>query len=426
MHTAQTKHNKNIVSQLLITAGISILSILLISVQDLSEVKASEINGLNIITRDEQELDVSLANSSTIQYLQPTKIIISRVQTKSEDLASDSSKWVDALYYYSITRQGFADIPYNYLVDRNGKIYQGRGGWAGAVPELTVPQGVVLIGYLSNGTDITYEASGSMSGLISNISKTFGISSNNVQVAQLNYIKQPVDEQKLDGPYIGKISTLIINDNFASNITRVLATTAFYSTKSEANYVAEIKELVYDKEVKAGEKIKVSFKLVNKNDFPWFTDQDYIYVTTSNGKSSQFAVNGVWDTFSKPTSITDKTILPGEEVSMSFEMQSGLGPVEESVESFKVISEPNQEISNSSLEIRFKTTKGDKPVVKILPTGSSVLSVRNCGYVECAVIGYVDVGAYYEFLEASDSGWYKIKFGNNEVGWVGSKYAEKI
>jgi len=128
MHTAQTKHNKNIVSQLLITAGISILSILLISVQDLSEVKASEINGLNIITREEQELDVSLANSSTIQYLQPTKIIISRVQTKSEDLASDSSKWVDALYYYSITRQGFADIPFNYLVDRNGKIYQGRGG----------------------------------------------------------------------------------------------------------------------------------------------------------------------------------------------------------------------------------------------------------------------------------------------------------
>jgi len=405
---------------------LSLLIIFLLIVSDNSQVIASEINGVNIITREEQKLDTSLANASTIQYLQPTKIMISRVQTKSEDLSTDSSKWVDALYYYSITRQGFADIPFNYLIDRNGNIYQGRGGWAGAVPELTVPQGIVLIGYLSNGTDITYEASGSMSQLISNLSKTFGIASSDVQVAQLDYIKQPVDPEKPDGPYIGKISTLIINDNFASNITRVLATTAFYTTKSEANYIAEIKDLTYEKEVKAGEKLTVSFKLVNKNDFPWFTNKDYIYLTTNNGKSSQYAVNGVWDTFSKPMSITDKTILPGEEISMSFDMQAGLGPVEESIETFKLIIEPNKGISNSSLEIRFKTTKGDKSVVKILPTGSSVLSVRNCGYVECAIIGYVDVGAYYEFIEASDSGWYKIKFGNNEVGWVGSKYAEKI
>src|SRR5690606_21438977 len=107
-----------------------------------------------------------------------------------------------------------------------------------------------------------------------------------------------------------------------------------------------------------GEKMTVTVEFVNKNDFAWFTDRDYIYISTQNGENSTFAVNGVWDSFSKPVSVSDKTVLPGETVKVSYDMQALLMPGSYS-QKFNIVKLPNKVFGESDFEVSFTKDKGD-------------------------------------------------------------------
>ncbi|KKQ04304.1 MAG: N-acetylmuramoyl-L-alanine amidase family 2, partial [candidate division WS6 bacterium GW2011_WS6_36_26] len=124
----------------------------------------------NTIT--DQKFDETISDQTQTKYVTPTTIYITQITTTSSELQKNPSLWVKALYYYSITRLHFADIPYNYLIDSNGEIYEGRSGGVGANPELRDAQGSILIGYLSNDSVITNRASTSMYTLVDSLAST--------------------------------------------------------------------------------------------------------------------------------------------------------------------------------------------------------------------------------------------------------------
>ena len=99
-------------------------------------------------TSSDQNFDISLSDQTNTIYKTPSIIYISQITTDSSSLEANPSLWVKTLYYYSITRLHFADIPYNYLVDSNGQIYEGRSGEERKNPELKNQEGRVLIEYL--------------------------------------------------------------------------------------------------------------------------------------------------------------------------------------------------------------------------------------------------------------------------------------
>lgn len=60
------------------------------------------------------------------EYLQVTKAVLHDTVTRNND--PDPARTVRSIYYYHAVTRGWGDIGYNYLIDEQGRIYEGRAG----------------------------------------------------------------------------------------------------------------------------------------------------------------------------------------------------------------------------------------------------------------------------------------------------------
>jgi hypothetical protein len=364
-----------------------------------------------------ENLDTSLANTENIKYADPQKILLTQVTTSSTELENDPEKWFKSLYYHSITRGGFPDIPFSYVVTRDGQIFEGHSGGDGAVPEILGDEGAFIVGYLSNASDITVSAKVALEELIEDLSAKYGIQKGNVQVVELE--KNSVGEEVI----VSKVSYTKSNSQFKLKATELI-NTLNYKSVGNLSYKTQIVKVDSVGEVKAGAKMKITLELKNVNDFAWFTDKDYIYVSTKGDKDSDFAVNGVWDSFSKPIHIENKTILPGETVTLQFDMYGGFFPGEYA-EEFNVKKLDGEIFSESSFKVNMKVTAGDFDLVRIEETPTGYLNVRSCASTGFDQIATVDTGRTLVLREEEGS-WYKVEYEDGKTGWVYAGYAQKL
>jgi hypothetical protein len=360
-----------------------------------------------------QQFDSSLSDKTDTIYTNPTKIYITQVTTESEELSRDPATWVKALYYYSITRLYLTDIPYTYLLDESGIIYQGTEGGIGANPQLKEVDGAVTIGYLSNNTSLTNRASDSLVEMVENISSNWGIS-------DLSVVDLIINQQE------GELSTLSArrsSGDFSNSVSQALVEWEGYGEEN-LEYKVRIEEIEYQEEIPIGERLKVRIKMRNMNDFIWFTDRDPIYVSIRGGEESEFAINQEWDSFTKPVSISDKTVLPGETVEAEFNLEARV-LLGEASESFEILKFENQPFENSDFEVKFKITKGDKQLVEVNSVRYGFVNIRDCRWYSCKILDSADNGAIF-ILEGEESGWSRIRFSVDQFGWVNSAYLKKI
>lgn len=99
--------------------------------------KASAANTIDIISRSAWQANEDLrfdgANSEIwpVEYQDPEKYIIHH--TAGSDGGNDPAGTIRGIYYWHATVLGWGDIGYNYLIDQNGKIYEGRFGGDGVI-----------------------------------------------------------------------------------------------------------------------------------------------------------------------------------------------------------------------------------------------------------------------------------------------------
>jgi len=366
-----------------------------------------------INTISDQKFDETISDQTQTKYVTPTTIYITQITTSSSELQKNASLWVKALYYYSVTRLHFADIPYNYLIDTNGVVYEGRSGGVGANPELKDAQGSILIGYLSNDSVLTNRASSSVRSLVDSLASTWGIS--NLSVAKFSIVQQEGQLTKLvPGEFNGEFKQSVL-DTFSG-------WTGYTSEKLQ--YKAKIEEVTYNKEVTIGSKLHVTVKVKNLNDFTWLTDKNPIYISAKDVKQSRFAINGIWDSFTKPTHISDTAIKAGETATFEFDMFAQVAPGEVS-EKFQIQKFDNQPFADTEFEVKFSVVKGDKTLVQVASSEYGFANIRECQWYSCKIIDTVDNGVVYILL-AEENGWMKIQYTENTVGWVFSRYMKKI
>jgi len=403
MYQQQSNLCYNVTMKSVIKAILSVIFLLIPT-----SVFASSIN-----TIATQKFDTTISDQSQTVYVTPTTIYISQITTSSPELQKNPSLWVKALYYYSITRLHFADIPYNYLVDTNGAIYEGRSGGVGANPELRDAQGSILIGYLSNDPILTNRASSAMYGLVDSLASSWGISS--LSVAKFSIVQQE-----------GKLAKLVpgeLTGDFKQSVLDTFSSWKGY-TSGELDYKAKIEEVTYSKDVEIGSKLHVTVKIKNMNDFTWLTDKYPIYISVKDELNSRFAINGTWDSFSKPTHISDTAIRAGENGTFEFDLMAQVAPGEYS-EFFNVMKFTKQPFEDSEFEVKFTIVKGTKALVQVASSQYGFANIRTCQWYSCKIIDTVDNGVVYILLD-EENGWMKVQYNENTVGWVFSRYMKKI
>lgn len=369
----------------------------------------------DLSTRTDQKFDETISDQTSTIYAAPTVIYVSQISTQSSELEKNPALWIKSLYYYSITRLHFADIPYNYIVDTNGSIYQGRSGGVGANPEMQdSTQGCVLIGYLSNDSSITNRASTAMYNLIDTLGSQWGISS----------VKSVGLEIASSQGQLSKLVPVSIDNDFSQSVTALMSGWSGYTSES-LTYKAKVESVTYEKDVEIASKLHVTVKIKNMNDFVWLTDKDPIYISTVSGTDSEYAINGVWDSFSKPTHISNKAILPGEEATFEFDLLAQVAPGS-ATEQFQIEKSNTLVFQDSQFSIDFNINKGEKQLVEVNSTEYGFVNIRECQWFSCKILDTVDNGAVYILLDETDNGWMEIQYTPDTVGWVFSRYMKKI
>ena len=360
-----------------------------------------------------QKFDLSLSDQSTTVYTPPERIYITQISTQSNSISRDPSLWVKTLYYYFITRLYLPDIPYNYLIDENGAIYDGKTGGIGANLKFEALDSVILIGYLSNSSSLSSRAEASLKDLIETLSAEWGVES--VKPVKLNILQ---GENKLSS-----IEIVDSSPEFSNSLNKVLPNLKL-SSEENHDYLAKIESVDYPKESVIGSRIKIKVKITNKNTFPWFTQSEPIYISTKSGEESKLAINKVWSSFSKPLEITGKIIKPEESIEAEFEVEAKV-LVGEISETFVLQKIGVGNFTDSEFEVKFNVIKGSNTLVQVYSPQYGFVNIRTCRWSSCEIIDSPKEGSVYILL-AEEEGWYKIQYAPGVEGWAMGKYFKKI
>lgn len=369
---------------------------------------------VNIISRETITMDETLSAQSDI-YSLPQKIYITQITGFNENLFNDSQEWIKLLYYYSVTRLGLNDIPFNYLIDRSGNIYEGSKGGTGVNPGLKNGENVVLIGIMDNNMSLSPRASTSLASLAELLSYRYGIKDSEWKVVDLRLEQQ---ESSLSLVTFSDSKSVVIN-----SITNALESVEWSNTE-HLGYKGKILSVEYDKEVEIGQKLNVKVEIKNENDFTWFGDLTYIYISTLDSVESPHAINKVWESFSKPTYLKSMYITPGESAELQFQMEAKSKPGEYK-QSFYFMKSAENIVEGSTFDVVFNITKGNNKLIEVVSPEFGYVNIRECRWYTCKVLEAANEGDVFIYT-LQEEGWYQIKFGESGVGWIYQKYAKEI
>jgi len=365
-------------------------------------------------SRTDLSLDESISDQNGTRYAYPEKIYVTQVESVDKNITSSPKEWIDAIYYYSITRLGFADIPYNFFIDEAGNIYQGRRGYVGVTPETSSETGVIIVGYLSSRPGLTSRASNALKQIFEDVSYKYGILKKDVYTVDL-YLNQKEGS-------LSYTTAQTVDSSFALAITSSLENTTQYETEN-LTYKAKVENLTYEKTVEVGEKLAVKLSVMNMNDFVWFNTPDNIYISTADEKETTLAINGVWDSFSKPAHLSKDYILPGESIPVEFNIQANALPGDQKLD-FVFLKYSEKPFEDSSFSVEFDIEKGDKELGEI-SSPDGFLNVRECPGYSCEILTTVENGQVFIITDTQDA-WKKIEYEEGKEGWVFIRYIKNL
>lgn len=377
-------------------------------------ISSTNIFALEIVSRNTLGIDNNLISKDNFAYAQPTKIYVTQVKGYADNLKNNPESWIKLLYYYSITRLKLSDIPYNYLIDESGNIYEGRYGADGSIPDLEEGSGVMLVVYLSSSATLTPRASSSLAELVESKSYEYGIN-NKWDTVSLDIVKK-------DNALSYLKATSIVN-TFKDSVKESFSDVK-WSSEEHIEYKASIVSVEYNPEVVIGKTLDVKVKIKNENDFAWFSDSNYIYISTKDLKDSPYYITTVWDSENTPGHVEKAYISPGETVEATFKLSAKSKPGTYSEE--YILRKSNKNIfSNSIFKVEFKITNGGYTLVETYSPQYGFVNIRECRWYSCKKIDAVDEGEVYILLK-KEEGWAQIQYSEDKIGWVALRYLKEL
>lgn len=371
----------------------------------------SYIHAIEVTNRNSLGFDNALSETEVL-YSQPKKIYITQVKGGNKDLKNDTKAWIKSIYYYSITRLKLNDIPFNYLIDSSGNVFEVSKG-VGANPGIEGGDNTLVIGLLDSPLTMTPRTETSLVELVQQISYRYG-------VKEWSFVDLNIVMKENERSYL-KVQSA---ENSGAQILSQALSKVSWSDTEHLEYKASIGKVEYPKDIEIGKRLDVKVTVKNENDFPWFGDTTYIYISTKSGEDSRYAINSVWDSFSKATHIKDRIVKPGDTVEVSFQMMGKSKPGEYKEEF--VLSKDNSSVfEGSSFEVLFNIVAGENKLVEVVSPEYGFVNIRECRWYSCKKVEVANNGDVF-ILSKEEEGWYEIKYNEGSLGWVYQKYIKEL
>jgi len=373
------------------------------------------------IGRTDLGLDDSLMKNP-VEYAQNTHIQVAPIFLPTERTIKDE-EWIRGLYFYSVERLGYPDIPFDYVVVSDGTVYQtNKTGDSMKVNILNGSEKSIIVGYLASKDDGDFsdESKVPLRTLLLNIANNNGIKAENISVNSLRFnIKLNTKTSTLEA------KTITGDWNTSLKSMKSFVSQNYNPIKKKYHIqVVEVKAPT-DK-VQPGDTVIVDMKLKNTGSNPIFADSDAsLFASKKDGKPSKFFLNEVWASRSQvPILVEGDIIKPDEEKSfqLKFRVPLYFGTQKET---FIIKDFLGNKIDGTDFEISLNVASISQTVVEILSTETGYLNVRSRDGGGDTT-GRVSPGERYIQLKAGDYGYVQIDLGNGKSGWVAKKYVKKV
>lgn len=289
-----------------------------------------------------------------------------------EVLATSPETYLKALYLHSLAHLLLPDLPYQYLIDREGRVYEGRSGGFGVT--------------------------------------TLDVSTSLEKTAQTPTVRPGV----LLVGYLGRDPSVVALDNFHKLLT-------FLGQPPKLSAAGQAETAV---SMDASQKTELNLKFRNTGLATWFNSGDNRTTLTTDNPSVLLTA-GNWLDGKTPATTVEGSVPKGGEGNFRFSLTAPKYGGDY-IETYHLV-QAGRSVAGSETKLKVHVNGPAKPkvVVRIEDTGIGFLRVRSgpgTGYSEVA---RVKPGETYEFLE-ENSGWYKIKLSDPSTGWVNAQFTTKI
>lgn len=370
-----------------------------------------------VIKRTEWKADETIVTFKE-DYSYPKEVVLTVVDLK--DTSYDPQLAIKELYYFLSSRSIYGDLPFHYLVDWEGNVYQGNSFGNEALIEIDNRKESLFVAYINNDESFSVLSLESLKKICLEVINEYSISPSEVEIKKFDYEFYKKSDQ--NGAKLADVSEEYIKS--FSAITKYLEEE--YSPK-EKEFKVKVTSVEYTKEsLDIGEIVDVSIGIRNVGDYNIYASSLYnLFVVRDKpfDEKSSFYFSDEWDSPSRVSIFNDgDKLLVGKEEKFVFKVKVPLY-FPEKQEEFILVDSSGKVMKNTDFKIGLKINQGDNTLIEISETPVGFLNVRETPGLG-TILTKVSPGERYIVLE-SRPGYYKIE-ANGITGWISSSYAVVI
>lgn len=379
------------------------------------------IQALELKSVESLGFDASILES-TYDVSLPTKVLLVPIFMPTQVRLTEEN-WIKGIYYYTVERLGYPTLPYHYLIDSRGNIFDSQSTDDRVLEIKDVNENTIVIGYLTqaNATKFNEDTYSKLGELIIDVVNRNGIKLEDVSTSGLRFSRNLSTNQV----YLEKTELFGLWNN---SLESIIESVKDKYSPTQRQYGIKVEEATLAKtELNVGEEIDGTLKI--KNTGPtnlYISDSTYLLVEKADGTNSRFYLNNVWVSQSQFPAVTeDQTFKVDQTIEVPFKIKAPLF-LGEQVEDFKIKLVGNGNLNSENFQLKLNIQRGEKKIIQIQQTETNFLRVRSAPSTAAEEIGRVDSGGRYIVLEENEDGFYKIDLGGGSSGWVAAWLVDVI
>lgn len=374
------------------------------------------------VTRKEWKADESIRSDNLNSFGEPKRLVFVEINTKGED--QEVQEFVKELYYFFTFKMAFGDIPAHFMMDEKGVVYEARFNGMDSILAIDgYEKGDIVIYYLGDlkkaTTEVQFEEGYKKLFEITGIDYAKTVFRNldfklDVENKESKITMIDVPNEELTNSFA------LVNENIGANFQKV-----------NREYKIELGKINYEKSPTVGSElnIQVEVKNVGTNNI-YFDGESELFVANNTDKfdsPSKLYSAKSWATKSRSSLMSEaNSIVPkGKMAVLNFKASVPLMSGELS-EKFILINKRGDKFEDASFDVALNLDLGKKKVVEVKDNEFGFLRVRKEARGAAEEVTRILPGERYEWIERTDTGYYKIKLTDGTTGYVVGTYVKVV